>query len=184
MNELKAYDFHGKKVIDSRDVAQMVERDHKELMKSIRLYSGYLGEGGISLSDFFIESTYITAQNKEAPNFLITKKGCDMIANKMTGKKGVLFTAAYVTAFEEMRNTLETPASRLSLHDGVSLSGLAKLLSVTRRAMLDAGSTPKDICSMIKETYEAVGFPVPSTLQNQIPGQTSLFDQPALKGAT
>ena len=56
MSELKVQDFHGKQVIDSRDVAQMVERDHKELMKSIRLYSGYLGEGGISLSDFFIES--------------------------------------------------------------------------------------------------------------------------------
>lgn len=76
------------------------------------------------------------------------------------------------------------PQKRISLPDGVSLSGLAKLLSVTRRAMLDAGSTPKDICNMIKETYEAVGFPVPSTLQNQIPGQTSLFDQPALGAAT
>lgn len=183
MNELKAYDFHGKKVIDSRNVAQMVERNHNELMKSIRTYARYLAEGEIAHSDFFIESTYLDKNGKSQPNFLITKKGCDMIANKMTGKKGVLFTAAYVTAFEEMRNALETPASRLTLPDGVSLSGLAKLLSVTRRAMLDAGSTPKDICNMIKETYEAVGFPVPSTLQNQIPGQTSLFDQPALDGA-
>lgn len=29
-----------------------------------------------------------------------------MVANKMTGEKGVLFTAAYVTAFEEMRQTI------------------------------------------------------------------------------
>lgn len=36
MNELKVQDFHGKQVIDSRDVAQMVERGHNELMKSIR----------------------------------------------------------------------------------------------------------------------------------------------------
>lgn len=26
-----------------------------------------------------------------------------MVANKMTGEKGILFTAAYVTAFEKMR---------------------------------------------------------------------------------
>ena len=41
MNELKVQDFHGKQVIDSRDVAQMVEREHKELMKSIRVYAEY-----------------------------------------------------------------------------------------------------------------------------------------------
>lgn len=176
MNGLKVQDFHGRQVIDSRDVAQMVERDHKELMKSIRLYSGYLGEGGISLSDFFIESTYITAQNKEAPNFLITKKGCDMIANKMNGKKGVLFTAAYVSAFEEMRQALTAAPARVSFPEGVSLSGLAKLISITRRVMLDAGSTPQDVCGMVRETFGAVGLPVPSTFPKQIPGQLSLFE--------
>ncbi len=180
MNELKAYNFHGKKVIDSRDVAVMVEREHNALLKTIRSYCEYLDQGEIAQIDFFIESTYTDGQNRTYPNFLITKKGCDMIANKMTGKKGVLFTAAYVTAFEEMRKELTTP-QRLTLPEGVSLSGLARLISVTRRAMLDAGSTPQDVCGMIKETYSAVGFPVPSTLAKQIPGQMSLFDRPALQ---
>jgi len=180
MSELQVQDFHGKKVIDSRDVAQMVEREHNALLKTIRSYCEYLGEGEIDQSDFFIESTYINAQNKVMPCFLITKKGCDMIANKMTGRKGVLFTAAYVSAFEEMRQVLTTPSPRLVLPEGVSLSGLARLISVTRRAMLDAGSSPMDVCGMIKETYEAVGFPVPSVFPRQLPGQTSLFDTPAL----
>jgi phage antirepressor YoqD-like protein len=30
-----------------------------------------------------------------------------MVANKMTGEKGVLFTAAYVTKFEEMEKALQ-----------------------------------------------------------------------------
>ena len=180
MNELKVQDFHGKQVIDSRDVAQMVEREHKELMKSIRVYAQYLAEGEIPLGDFFIESTYLDANNQTRPNFLITKKGCDMIANKTTGKKGVLFTAAYVSAFEEMRQALTTPPARLMLPEGVSLSGLARLISITRRAMLDAGSPPLDVCGMIKETYEAVGFPVPTVFPKQLPGQTSLFDTPVL----
>ena len=105
-----------------------------------------------------------------------------MIANKMTGKKGVLFTAAYVSAFEEMRQALSTPPSRLMLPDGVSLSGLARLISVTRRSMLDAGCSPLDVCVMIKETYQAVGFPAPSVFPKQLPGQFSLFDTPALEG--
>lgn len=176
MNELKVQDFHGKQVIDSRDVAQMVERGHNELLKSIRTYIGYFGEGEIAHTEFFIESTYLDKQGKPNPCYLITKKGCDMIANKTTGKKGVLFTAAYVTAFEKMRQELELP-KLTSLPEGVSLSGLVKLVNITRRALLDAGGTPHDVCGMIKETFEAVGFPVPSTLPKQLPGQISLFDR-------
>jgi len=44
MSELQVQDFHGKKVIDSRDVAQMVEREHNALLKTIRSYCEYLGE--------------------------------------------------------------------------------------------------------------------------------------------
>ncbi len=180
MNELKVLDFHGKQVIDSRDVAQMVERNHYELLKSIRQYAQYLNEGEIPVVDFFIESTYQDSKGENRPNYLITKKGCDMIANKTTGKKGVLFTAAYVTAFEEMRQALTAAPVRVSFPEGVSLSGMARLISITRRAMLDAGSTPLDVCGMIKETYEAVGFPVPTVFPKQFPGQISLFDTPAL----
>ncbi len=176
MNELRVQDFHGKQVIDSRDVAEMVERSHNELLKSIRLYIGYLTEGEIPHGEFFIEDTYIDAKGNTRPNFLITKKGCDMIANKTTGKKGVLFTAAYVSAFEEMRQTLSAVPARVSLPDGVSLNGLAKLISITRRVMLDAGGTPQDVCGMVRETFWAVGFPVPSTLPKQLPGQMSLFE--------
>ena len=180
MNELKVQDFHGKQIIDSREVAQMIERTHAELLKSIRTSADYLAEGEIPLGDFFIESTYLDGNNQSRPNFLITKKGCDMIANKMTGKKGVLFTPAYVTAFEEMRRALTAAPVRVSFPEGVSLSGLAKLISVTRRVMLDAGSTPQDVCGMVREAFSAVGFPVPSTFPKQIPGQLSLFDRPAL----
>ena len=177
MNELKAYDFHGKKVIDSRDVAQMVERNHYELLKSIRQYAQYLNEGEIPVVDFFIESTYIAGNGQEQPNFLITKKGCDMIANKMTGKKGVLFTAAYVTAFEEMRQALTAVPKRIP---EVSPSGLAKLITVTRRVMLDMGNSPLEIGAMTKSVLETWGIPVPVAFSKQIPGQLCLFEPPAL----
>lgn len=59
MTGLKVQDFHGKKVIDSRDVSEMVERGHNELMKTIRIYVAYLNEGEIPLIDFFIKSSYV-----------------------------------------------------------------------------------------------------------------------------
>ena len=180
MNGLKVQDFHGKQVIDSRDVAQMVERNHNELMKSIRLYAQYLNEGEIPLVDFFIESSYVDSKGQSRPNFLITKKGCDMIANKTTGKKGVLFTAAYVSAFEEMRQALTAPRSP-ALPDGVTFSSAVGFMRLTRRVMLDMGASPFDVGMMIKQTCEAISFPVPPALTKQLPGQTSFFDRPALE---
>ena len=182
MNGLKVQDFHGKQVIDSRDVAQMVERNHNELMKSIRLYAQYLNEGEIPLVDFFIESSYVDSKGQSRPNFLITKKGCDMIANKTTGKKGVLFTAAYVSAFEEMRQALTAPRTP-ALPDGVTFSSAVGFMRLTRRVKLDMGASPFDVGMMIKQTCEAISFPVPPALTKQIQGQIDLFGRPGLEAA-
>jgi Rha family phage regulatory protein len=110
MDELRVFEFNQVDVVDSREVAEMTGKPHNDLMKSIRTYCEYLGQGDFSQSDFFIPSTYVNSQNKEQPCYLLTKKGCDMVANKMTGEKGVLFTAAYVTAFEKMREKISAGA--------------------------------------------------------------------------
>lgn len=89
-------------MIDSREVAEMINRPHNDLLKDIRRFIAFLGEGDFSQSSFFIESTYKNQQNKMQPCYLLTKMGCEMVANKMTGQKGVLFTAAYVQKFNEM----------------------------------------------------------------------------------
>lgn len=102
MKDLTIINHDGIHAIDSREVAEMVERPHNDLLKTIRQYCEYIGVGGLSLSDFFIESTYRSEQNKIMPCYLVTRKGCDVVANKLPGEKGVLFTAAYVTKFHEM----------------------------------------------------------------------------------
>ena len=88
--------------IDSREVAAMVEKEHGKLLRDIRTYVDYLAEANFGLSEFFLESSYRDVNNKEQPCYLITKQGCEMVANKLTGKKGVLFTARYVKKFNEM----------------------------------------------------------------------------------
>ena len=101
-------------MVDSRDVAEIVDKPHDQLMRSIRTYIEYMESAIMQTADFFVPSTYLDAQNQERPCYLITKKGCDMVANKMTGEKGVLFTAAYVTKFEEMEKELTAPMQNLS----------------------------------------------------------------------
>lgn len=112
MNKLQIINKNGVEVVDSREVAEMIGKDHRHLIRDIRGYAEILGktiEPNFGLNDFFIESSYKDSIGRTLPCYLLTKKGCDMVANKMTGEKGVLFTAAYVTAFEEMREKLSAP---------------------------------------------------------------------------
>lgn len=96
--------------ITSIEVAQMIEKEHRFLLRDIHRYINQiikinetkLGESKIALTDFFIESNYITSQNKTQPCYNITHKGCEFIANKLTGIKGTEFTARYVNRFHEL----------------------------------------------------------------------------------
>lgn len=103
------------KTITSLEVADMVGKEHKELLRDIRRYSEQLGQSKIAQSDFFAESTYRNRQNKEQPCYLVTKKGCEFIAHKLTGVKGTEFTAKYINRFHEMEDQIRTPKSPMEL---------------------------------------------------------------------
>ncbi|MFR4978893.1 MAG: Rha family transcriptional regulator [Butyricicoccus sp.] len=118
MNQLTILTQGNQQVVDSREVAEMVGKQHKDLMRSIREYSTTIEkstERNFALSDFFLESSYKDSTGRELPCYLLTRKGCDMVANKMTGEKGVLFTAAYVTAFEQMREHIRSCKTKQEL---------------------------------------------------------------------
>ncbi|NHI48111.1 phage regulatory protein [Clostridium botulinum] len=91
--------------LESTEVSEMTGKEHKNLMRDIRNYVDILEGSNLSSHDYFIGSTYINSQNKEQPCYLLTKMGCEMVANKMTGKKGVLFTAKYVKRFNQMEQS-------------------------------------------------------------------------------
>lgn len=90
------------RVIDSRDVAKMIGKTHKNLMRDIRNYISDFEPGSkLSPAEFFIESTYFDQNKQERPCYLLTKKGCEFVANKLTGRKGTIFTATYVGLFNQ-----------------------------------------------------------------------------------
>lgn len=96
------------KYIDSREVAEMVGKEHSKLLRDIRVYSQQLNESKIGLVDFFTESTYKDSKGETRPCYLITKKGCEFIAHKLTGVKGTEFTAKYINRFHEMEDVIQT----------------------------------------------------------------------------
>ena len=99
--------------IPSYEVAEMMDKQHKEVLKMIHGTSDrrgiieVLGEVQMDPADYFIESTYIDSQGKERLCYECTKMGCDMLANKMTGDKGIIFTAKYVKAFNDMQKAID-----------------------------------------------------------------------------
>ena len=101
--DLTIINQNGKLLADSKEVAEMIGKQHKNLLRDIQGYIKVIEDGSnLSSQDFFIESTYKNSQNKIQPCYKLTKQGCEMVANKMTGEKGILFTAEYVQAFNKM----------------------------------------------------------------------------------
>lgn len=106
-------DGQATRTINSREVAEMTGMRHSDLLekiggsKKVKGYITHLTNGKFRSSDFFTESTYVDAKGETRHCYEITRKGCDMVANKMIGEKGILFTAAYVTRFEEMEQLVK-----------------------------------------------------------------------------
>lgn len=94
--------INGKAVMNSRDVAKMIDKNHAHLMRDIARYINDLSaDPKLDSLNFFLESSYLDKQGKDRPCYLLTKQGCEFVANKMTGTKGSLFTARYVNLFNE-----------------------------------------------------------------------------------
>lgn len=127
MKELiKINDSERVNVIDSREVAEMLGKEHSELMKDIK-GSGknkgiipILEKGNFHVSEYFIESAYKTSGNNKTYNcYLVTKMGCEMLGNKLQGEKGILFTAKYVKKFNDMEKALANNILSFQIEDPI-----------------------------------------------------------------
>ena len=100
-------------VIDSREVAEMMGKTHSKLLRDIEGDKSHVGiievltKAQMGLSKYFIEDAYKDKSGKENKCYQCTKIGCEILANKMTGEKGILFTAKYVERFNQMEEELK-----------------------------------------------------------------------------
>ncbi|QHZ51282.1 Rha family transcriptional regulator [Paenibacillus larvae] len=123
MNQLNVINRNGQLLVDSREVAEMTNARHSDLLERIEGYIKHLENGNFRSQDFFIQGSYkVVGNNKVYKCYLLTRKGCDMVANKMTGEKGVLFTAAYVSKFEEMESQLRQQVPTLSPNQAIAIA--------------------------------------------------------------
>lgn len=146
----------GKATITTLEIAEMMEVEHKRLLRKLdgdkdrKGYVQILTEAQMGLSDFFIPSTYRDSSGKENKCYEVTKLGCDFLANKFTGEKGVLFTARYVKRFHERENQLQ----QIPLTERPDR--VAQLINAVSPLMKRNDSTPYDIvrnAQLICEQY-------------------------------
>lgn len=110
--------------ITTLEIADMMQTDHWKILRKLegqekegRHVKGYieiLNDNNIGVVDYFSKSNYIDAKGEERPCYNVTRLGCDFLANKFTGEKGILFTAKYVKRFSEMEKELNDPFAGLS----------------------------------------------------------------------
>ena len=68
MNELTITDKNGTLTVDSREVAKMLEKEHKNLLRDIRKYEEILTSSNLSPTEFFIKSTYCDVKGEMREN--------------------------------------------------------------------------------------------------------------------
>ena len=158
MYDLTIIKKNGGAYIDSREVATLIGKDHRHLLRDIRGYAKVIENSNapnFGLVDFFIESSYIDSKGETRPCFLISKIGCEMVSNKLIGEKGILFTALYVAKFNAMEAAeLEARAETPPL----------KVFNTAVRNVLNgfsyARSSPERVMNFLRGAYKPFGIEV------------------------
>lgn len=116
--------------ITTLEIAEMMETEHWKVLrkldgqekegKHIKGYVEILADNEIVVSEYFVPSTYKDTSGKENRCYNVTKLGCDFLANKFTGEKGILFTARYVKRFDEMEKRIKGNMLPMTYRDAVA----------------------------------------------------------------
>ena len=166
------------KHLDSREVAEMVGKEHNKLLRDIRVYITQLDASKVGHTDFFTESQYTDKSNRQKPCYLVTKKGCEFIAHKLTGVKGTEFTAKYINRFHEMEDTIKTQLPQGN--DLIALAVIEAQKMIAERDKQIERMKPKEIFAdavSASETSILVGDLAKLLKQNGVDiGQKRLFE--------
>lgn len=106
MNELQI--CNDTQTISSREVAEMIEvTEHSKMLRKIDGINEILTKTNLASSDYWIESQYKAGNGEMRREYQVTKKGCELIAHKTEGEKGVIFTVRYMERFDEMEKYVQ-----------------------------------------------------------------------------
>ena len=157
--------------ISSREVAEMMEVNHKDLLKKIDNINETFESEKIRSQKYWTESSYKTeGNNKTYREFQITKKGCEFLAHKSTGEKGIIFTDRYMDRFEEMENKLIDISTKDKYISEIDIAKAELSLVEVTAKLLNLNDSSK--LALATNVYENHGIP-----QNLLPQYTKSKDR-------
>lgn len=99
----------GKEVLtSSRSVAERFNKRHGDVIRAIENYKNMsLADAKLSrLNEMFIESTYIDAQGKPRPEYLMNRDGFSFLVMSFTGAEAMAWKLKYIEAFNKLEEGL------------------------------------------------------------------------------
>jgi Rha family phage regulatory protein len=163
MNDLTLTKQNGVAYIDSREVAEVIGKNHKDLLRDIRGYIKIMEksiERNFAPNDFFLESSYVDSIGRTLPCYLLSKMGCEVCSNKLSGAKGVLFTAAYVAVYNRMEAAERAALEELVKKPVHRLGEYNACARIIVRALRNSGAASERIVGFLKNIYEPLGIEV------------------------
>lgn len=95
----------GTPVTDSVKVAQVFGKQHKNIIQAIR---NILGSAENSAHQkWFYESTYLDAQGKARPMYIMNRDGFSLLAMGLTGAKAMQFKVGFIEQFNAMEKVVQ-----------------------------------------------------------------------------
>jgi Rha family phage regulatory protein len=161
MQDLTIIKAKGGAYVDSREVAKIIGKRHDHLLRDIGGYLKILAKSNLpnfGEIDFFVNNSYTDGRGRPQPSYLLSKMGCELVANKLTGAKGVAFTAAYVAKFNAMETAELEAAMRERTRPRLSILNAA--VRNVLNGMAQSCAAPEQVMKFMTDIYEPLGIEV------------------------
>ena len=148
-SDYTAIDVHaqaGVLVTTSRNVAAVFGKEHKNVLADIRNIIASNSDEEFGRLNFQ-QSTYRNEQNKEQPDYLLTRDGTMLLIMGYTGEKALALKTAYIKRFNEMEAMLKDVGS--------SALTLERTLNIARMVLEPAGITGNQLTISLDNLIKA-----------------------------
>ena len=162
-NELQLTNNTNMETIPSYEVAEMMEKEHRDVIAMIEGNEkrGIVGikpvleqTAELHIADYFIESEY-NDRGRTLKCYECTKMGCELLATRLNGTKGILFASKYVSKFNQME--LALMEHQLPVPQGPVLIGSNPCNNYLIRKninQLDATDIPRYVNQILEQTKD------------------------------
>ena len=153
MNEIVYRGESNQPLTNSKLVAEVFDKEHKNVMQSIRkLMKGTAQNSAVH--QMFSESTYLNEQNKEQPMFIMNQDGFTLLAMGFNGKKAMEFKLKYIEAFNKMKKEIESCKPSVPQNYLEALKSLVKAEEEKQQLALENKQQQATILTISKENME------------------------------